>query len=173
MTNIWVASDHHFGHNNILRFTDKNGELIRGKIFKHIEEHDQNIIKWHNELVSPEDHVYFLGDVVINKRFLWLIRTMNGHKRLVRGNHDIFRTRMYLESGFDEIYGVRVFPKTKEGSFIFSHIPLHPESLKSRNWINVHGHLHNSVVMKDGKPDPQYMCVSLEQTGYKPVLLMR
>lgn len=41
MTNIWVIEDTHFGHNNILKFTRRGSEtLIRGAIFKTIEEHD-------------------------------------------------------------------------------------------------------------------------------------
>lgn len=170
MTKIWVASDHHFGHNNILRFTDKNGELIRGNIFKNIEEHDTSIINWHNELVKPEDHVYFLGDFSINKKFISYAKWMNGHKRLVRGNHDIARTKDYLVAGFGEIYGVRVWPAH---NLIFSHIPLHPSSLTGRNWTNIHGHTHQNIVeLEDGEPDKRYRCVSLEHTNYRPVLIM-
>lgn len=170
MTNIWVASDHHFGHNNILKFTDDSGELIRGKVFKTIEEHDTKIIDWHNELVRSEDHVYFLGDVVINKKFLSYIKFMNGHKRLVRGNHDIFKTQQYLDAGFNEIYGVRVWPKH---GYIFSHVPLHPDCLRSRNWKNIHGHLHQGWVrLPEGTTDGRYTNVSLEHTNYRPHLLM-
>lgn len=172
MTRIWVASDHHFRHRNILGFTDSSGELVRGKVFRDINDHDDSIVRWHNELVSPQDHVYFLGDVAINKGGLEYVRQMNGHKRLVRGNHDIFKTKQYLDVGFDEIYGVRVFQNASP-PMIFSHVPLHPDSLSSRNWLNIHGHLHQGVVrLSDGTPDPRYRCVSLEHTDYRPVLIM-
>lgn len=86
------------------------------------------------------------------------------------GNHDIFKTEEYLDAGFEKIMGVRVWPKH---NMIFSHIPLHPNSLRSRGWLNVHGHYHNNVVLDEkGHPDPLYRCVSVEHTGYAPVLLM-
>lgn len=171
MTNIWVCSDHHFRHKNILRFTDKpGGELIRGKVFKDIDEHDNLIVHWHNEVVQPQDHVYFLGDVAINKGGLEYVKRMNGHKRLVRGNHDIFDDKLYYEAGFEKIFGVRVWPKH---NLIFSHIPLHPDCLSGRGWKNIHGHLHSNVVMKGRIPDEAYQNVSLEQTNYRPLLIMK
>jgi calcineurin-like phosphoesterase family protein len=169
MTDIYCAGDHHFGHSNILKFTDKSGELIRGKHFKDINHHDTTIINNHNSIVRPQDHVYFLGDVVINKRYLHYIKYMNGHKRLVLGNHDIFAIEKYLEAGFEKIYGVRVFPAA---GYILSHIPLHPDCLKARDWNNLHGHLHGNSVLLNGRPDPSYRCLSLEHTNYFPVLIM-
>ena len=173
MTNIWVISDTHFGHHNILRFTDHNGELIRGKLFKTIEEHDETIVENWNKTVRPQDHVYHLGDVVIKRQNLSIIKRLNGHKRLVRGNHDVAKTREFIEAGFDEIYGVRVWPKH---NLIFSHVPLHPSSLSSRNWKNVHGHLHENDVYKMENDvyiiDDRYQNVSCEKINYTPLLLM-
>lgn len=182
MTNIWVSSDHHFLHKNILKFTDNNGELIRGKVFKDTEEHDEKIVLWHNELVRPQDRVYFLGDVAINKYGLRYVSRMNGHKRLVRGNHDIFEDKLYYEAGFQKIFGVKVWPKH---NLIFSHIPLHPDCLSGRGWKNLHGHLHNNKVRKEQivetgigmfpeyVDDDRYQNVSLEQINYRPILVMK
>lgn len=171
MTNIWVISDTHFGHKNILTFRDDNGELIRGKHFADIEAHDEFMIAKWNSVVRPQDHVYHLGDFSISRASLASVGPrLLGHKRLVRGNHDIYKTKEYLDAGFKEIYGVRVFPKH---NIILSHIPLHPGSLRSRQWRNIHGHLHGNVVRKDdGTPDPMYQCVSVEHTNYAPVLIM-
>lgn len=170
MTRIWVIADCHFGHHNILNFRDDKGELIRGKVFRDIEHHDNSIIDNINSVVAPPDHLYILGDVCINKKSLGQIRRLNGHKRLVMGNHDIFRVEEYLEAGFEKISGVRVWPKY---NLIFSHVPLHPNSLKSRGWLNIHGHYHSNVVLdQNGHPDPLYRCVSCEQMNYTPTLLM-
>lgn len=169
MTNIWVIADTHFGHRNILNFTHYDGSLIRGAVFKTIEEHDESIVANWNRVVAPADHVYHLGDVVINKRSLPIIKRLNGHKRLVMGNHDIFAIEDYLAAGFEKIHGVRVWPKH---NLVFSHIPLHPESLKLRRWKNIHGHLHTGMVMRNGEPDPSYECVSCEHLNYTPKLVM-
>lgn len=181
---IWVSSDPHLGHDKILTFKRGDGSPLRD--FKDISEHDEMIVRYHNELVLPTDHWYCLGDVAIKKHNLATIRRLNGHKRLVRGNHDIFRTRDYIDVGFEEIYGCRVWPEHKT---IFTHIPIHPASLK-RGWVNVHGHTHSNFVTKikdwnddnfsgtsgeshvqrEVDRDERYRCVSMEQIDYKPVL---
>lgn len=173
MSKIYVVSDTHFEHKNIIKFTDKHGEVIRkhpdGRPWNDVNEHDEYLVRCWNETVTPEDHVYHLGDFAINKLGLRFGQRLMGHKRLVRGNHDICDTKAYIEAGFKEIYGVRVFEKH---GFILSHIPLHPASIKE-GWVNVHGHLHSNVVRLDnGHPDPRYRCVSIEHTNYKPVLLL-
>jgi calcineurin-like phosphoesterase family protein len=174
MSRIFVVADHHLGHGNIIKFTKDNGEVARphpleNRPFKNIHEHDELLIRLHNEIVTPEDHVYFLGDVVISKQLLPLVTRMMGKKRLVRGNHDICDTKLYIDVGFKEIYGVRVFHR--EG-FILSHYPLHPKSIK-KGWINVHGHTHSNIVrLENGLPDERYRCVSVEHTGCKPIFLL-
>jgi calcineurin-like phosphoesterase family protein len=169
LTNIFVISDHHFNHANILKFKRDDGSPLRE--FKDVIEMNEYMVQKHNEVVKTEDHVYFLGDVCINKGGLKYVSRMTGHKRLVRGNHDILKTKEYIEAGFKEIYGVRVFPKN---NIILSHIPLHPSCLSSRNWTNVHGHLHSNLVYKENTkiPDERYLNVSVEQIDYTPHLLM-
>lgn len=164
---IWSISDTHFGHANILLFKDDNGELIRGKLWDKIYKHDQALIDNWNSVVTPQDHVYHLGDVVINKAYLKLIPLLNGHKRLVLGNHDIYPVEMYLEAGFKKIYAYRVWPKL---GIIMSHIPLHPMSMRQRKWVNWHGHMHHNVM---SGPDAElYRNVSCEQINYTPTLVM-
>ena len=131
------------------------------------------MIERHNAKVKEQDTVYFLGDVVINKKYLELVKRMNGRKILVRGNHDIFKDEEYREVGFEQLHGVRVFVD----KFILSHIPLHPDCVTERFRVNVHGHLHANQVMSWQvidedivyKPDPRYLCVCVEQTDYTPL----
>jgi calcineurin-like phosphoesterase family protein len=168
MTKIYVTSDTHYGHSNILKFKRNDGTPLRN--FKDIDEHDNIMVDNWNKIITPQDHVYHLGDVVINRRCLDICKRLMGHKRLVRGNHDIFKTKEYIDVGFQEIYGCRVFPKH---NMILSHIPIHPGSLKE-GWTNIHGHTHSNVVLDhNGHPDPRYKCVSVEQTSYSPVLLFK
>ena len=54
---------------------------------------------------------------------------------------------------------------------MLSHYPLHPSSLSTIPF-NVHGHIHERRVMLDEvKEDMRYICVSVENTNYEPVLL--
>lgn len=158
----WVCADHHFGHANILNFTDSDGNKIRGSRFKSIEDHDQSIIAWHNERVKPEDRVYMLGDVAINRRYLWLIGQLTGRLVLVKGNHDIFKLDDYTKY-FDDIRAYVVQLTGERHKVILSHIPVHPDSL-GRFGTNIHGHYHQNKL-----DDPRYKCVSLEHTDYKPI----
>jgi calcineurin-like phosphoesterase family protein len=139
---------------------------------------DETMIERWNAKVQPQDTVYHLGDVVINKKYLHLVERLNGRKILIRGNHDIFGDEQYYLAGFEQIHGVRVFVD----KFILSHIPLHPDCVTERFKVNVHGHLHaNEVKMPWGVnadrneiiyadfPDPRYLCVSVEHTNYEPL----
>lgn len=159
--NQFFISDTHFGHANILKFKRNDDTPLRP--FSTIEEHDEFMVESWNKIVRPVDSIYHLGDVVINRRCLPILKRLNGKKRLVRGNHDIFRTAEYLEY-FDEILGYRVFNDTPK-RFICSHIPIHPESL-SRWTANVHGHLHANKLA-----DERYICISVEHTEYRPLHL--
>ena len=65
--------------------------------------------------------------------------------------------------------GVHVWDKC-----VLTHIPIHPES-GSRWKMNVHGHTHSDVMMKEFNgvqiPDPFYIGVSMEQewVDFKPI----
>lgn len=165
MTTVYVIADSHFGHANMLNFTREDGSRLRP--FDNIDQmHDYMITKW-NETVRPQDHVYHLGDFALRQQALNFALQLHGHKRLVRGNHDTFKTASYLRVGFREIYGTRVL-----ADLLMSHIPIHPDSLRG-NWINVHGHLHNNqargpYTLKLGL---RYYNASAECLDYTPVTL--
>jgi calcineurin-like phosphoesterase family protein len=175
--NRFVISDHHLGHTNSWeKFKLSDGSPLRP--FTSTEEMNETMIERHNAKVKEQDTVYFLGDVVINKKYLELVKRMNGRKILIRGNHDIFKDEDYREVGFQQIHGVRVFVD----KFILSHIPLHPDCVSERFRVNVHGHLHANEVMRTRtnmvhgymtglvtEPDPQYLCVCVEQTDFTPL----
>jgi calcineurin-like phosphoesterase family protein len=58
---------------------------------------DEHLVKVYNERVKPNDKIYFLGDVVINRKALGILHRLNGDKVLIRGNHDIFKDTDYRE----------------------------------------------------------------------------
>lgn len=160
MSKTWVCADHHFGHPNIIKFTRDDGTPLR--VFNSIEEHDETIIRNHNEIVHPSDRVYLLGDVCINRRSIRTLARLSGRLVLVKGNHDIFRLKEY-EPYVDDIRAY-VVQKDKDGhKVIMSHVPVHPDCL-DRWGTNIHGHLHYRSL-----PDKRYKCVSLEHTDFKPI----
>lgn len=158
----FVASDHHFGHNNILKFVH-DGKPLRD--FATIKEHDEFIIDMHNSVVRPQDTTYFLGDVAINKNNLYLIGRMNGRKVLIKGNHDIFDMKYYAP-WFDDLRGTVPTPCR---SAWMSHVPVHHDNLY-RFSGNIHGHLHGNLIRDvHGRPDDRYANVCMEHIGYTPV----
>lgn len=173
MSNRFVISDTHFGHTNSWeKFKRPDGSPLRP--FTSTEEMDDTMVQRWNAKVGPHDTVYHLGDVVINRKSLHHVKRLNGKKRLIRGNHDIFKDQDYRDVGFESLYGVRVFTD----KFILSHIPLHPDCITDRFKVNVHGHLHANEVMRHmeipemrhmQEPDPRYLCVSVEHTNYEPL----
>jgi calcineurin-like phosphoesterase family protein len=177
MSNRFVISDTHFGHTNSWqKFKLPNGDPLRP--FTSTEEMDEAMVERWNAVVRPEDSVYHLGDVVINRKSLHHVKRLNGKKRLIRGNHDIFRDSDYRDVGFEQIHGVRVFVD----KFILSHIPLHPASVTERFRVNIHGHLHAGTVKTiksvgpgpndfewTDEPSPIYLCVCVEHTNFTPI----
>lgn len=167
MGNRFFISDTHYGHTNTWeKFKNPDGSPLRP--FTSTEEMDEVMVSRWNKVVGPNDAVYHLGDVVIAKRHLETVKRLNGKKRLIRGNHDIFKDELYRAAGFEQIHGVKVFD-----DFICSHIPLHPDSITTRFRCNVHGHLHGNRVTRvlNGvtEIDPRYFSVCVEQINFTPI----
>ena len=172
MPAVFLVSDTHFGHKGVCHFTHNDG-VTKLRPWDTPEEMDEAMVKSWNERVGPKDKVYHLGDVVINRRSLATMARLNGDKVLIRGNHDIFPDDEYRKY-FRELRAYHVVD-----GMIFSHIPLHPESL-GRFGVNIHGHLHSNRVMKPGSAagefvtqvvDTRYHCVCVEQTpDFAPIL---
>ena len=149
---IYVTSDTHFGHGNIIEYCKRP--------FVSAAEMDEFMVQAWNEVVKPSDHVYHLGDVAMRKQDLSIVRRLNGHKRLVFGNHDIFEAKHYIAAGFEKVMGMRVLD-----GLLFTHIPVHPGSM-GRFRANVHGHVHQSTALT-----LPYINVCVEVTNYAPVAL--
>jgi calcineurin-like phosphoesterase family protein len=169
MPAVFLVSDTHFGHAGVCRFTRNDG-VTKLRPWDSAEEMDEAMVEAWNAKVRPNDKVYHLGDVVINRKALGIMRRLNGDKVLIRGNHDIFRDDDYREH-FRELRAYHVM-----NGMILSHIPIHTESL-GRFGVNIHGHTHANRVMLSGFNgkitdivDVRYHCVCVEQTDFAPIL---
>lgn len=177
MRDIWVISDTHFRHANILKFTDsRTGKLVRGDKFSSVDEMDEHMIERWNSVVKQGDIVYHLGDVVIGDQEWFKVNwpQLNGSKRLIVGNHDDIK---FLSSGgfFKKVSMWRMFP---EFGLLLSHVPLNINSLyrygskddfenpivEPELMLNVHGHIHQNP-----SPEGPYRNVSVEAINYTPV----
>jgi len=182
--NKFVLSDPHWGHENIVNFTNYDGSDVRP--FESMEEMHQTMEDNWNAVVKPNDKVYVLGDVIINKKKVFdengvcYLDRLNGKKSLIKGNHDIFNKKQFYEKYFESIHGVRVFPH----KYVMTHVPVHPSCLDRPAWpVNVHGHLHSNHVMKTisgtehggsftyEERDEKYINVCVENINYTPLAL--
>jgi calcineurin-like phosphoesterase family protein len=172
MSKTFLISDTHFGHQGSCEFLRKDG-VTKMRPWDNAEAMTEAMIDNWNRVVSTQDKVYHLGDVVIARRYLKLVLPrLNGKKVLIKGNHDIFKMADYTPY-FTDIRGSH-----KLDNFILSHIPIHPESLARWCGGNIHGHLHDNVVVvphilneewKPYVPDPRYINVCVEHIDYTPI----
>jgi calcineurin-like phosphoesterase family protein len=172
---IFIISDTHFRHQNILKFTDSaTGALVRGDRFADVDEMDEHMIERWNSVIKQGDIVYHLGDVVMGDKE-WFKKNwprLKGSKRLIVGNHDDIP---FLSAGgfFKKVGMWRMFP---EFGLMLSHVPLHPSNLlrmvkpngvwpdDCESLLNLHGHIHQNA-----SPEGPYRNMSVEAVNYTPV----
>jgi calcineurin-like phosphoesterase family protein len=69
MPAVFLVSDTHFGHAGVCRFMRNDG-CTKFRPWDNADEMDEAMIEAWNERVRPNDKVYHLGDVVINRKAL-------------------------------------------------------------------------------------------------------
>lgn len=76
---IWITSDHHFGHANIIKYCNRT--------FKDVTEMDNELCSIWNSYVAPQDVIYHLGDFTLgdSKLASYYFQRLNG-TILVLGN---------------------------------------------------------------------------------------
>lgn len=155
MVNIYLISDTHFGHENIIKCCNRP--------FRDAAEMDEALVSKWNDIVRPQDHVYHLGDVAMSRQALHAIMPrLHGHKRLVLGNHDNQAPMLEYAKYFEKIMLWRLFKPV-----VLSHVPVHIGSF-GKALVNVHGHIHDHE-----SPCGPYVNVSCEMTDYAPIHLDR
>lgn len=162
--NIWVTSDTHFGHTNIIDYCDRPFATTEGM--------NETILQNWNNVVKDNDIVYHLGDVYFGggkgaEYWDWFFPRLKGRKRLLLGNHDNGKDQRLLQT-FQKIEMWRMFP---EFGLLLTHVPVHANTLneapkRPNGLVNVHGHTHTN-----GEPDDsgKYKCVCVELTDYTPI----
>lgn len=164
--NIWVISDTHFYHKNIIEYCKRP--------FASVQEMNEALIENWNSVVRTDDVVYHLGDVFFTKDGGRQLHRLNGRKRLILGNHDNPLDPQITEA-FEKIMMWRLFPDLR---ILMTHVPIHlgeivsnhSEERRGKFDVNVHGHLHDrSVELTTGVKDRRYRCVSVEHIDYTPI----
>ena len=163
--NTWFTSDTHFGHANIIKYTNRP--------FSSVEEMNNILIQNWNQAVRPNDTVYHLGDFAFGrKNIINIAPVLNGNVTLILGNHDGRNREDYkaLQNAFNnriENY-LKVPGLADIKSIILFHYPIY-------EWDGIHkgnGHLFGHVHTKPGTiRRGRSFDIGVDANGFQPLSL--
>ena len=160
MSRVWFTSDTHFGHANVIKYSDRP--------FSDVVEMDEMIVKAWNERVQPGDLVYHLGDFALSKpsHAIRLAKRLLGQKYLIFGNHDK-RLRKDKEFLKEWIWARDLEQITIDGQKItLCHFAMVTWNKSHHGAWQLHGHSHGSL---PDDPHALRLDVGVDCWGYAPV----
>lgn len=146
MSKIYLTSDVHFNHLNILTYEAKT------RPFANVDEMNEKIIENWNNTVTAEDTVYVLGDLGMGTldKLPALVKRLNGKIILIRGNHDTpKRIALYQSLGI-EVKDID-YLAYKGRFFIMCHFPNDSEEFirmithDNSEVVWLYGHVHSNA----------------------------
>jgi|SaaInlV_100m_DNA_2_1039680.scaffolds.fasta_scaffold07929_5 calcineurin-like phosphoesterase family protein len=158
---VYVTSDFHFHHQNIITFT--------GREFSDKIEMNRELLWMWNSTVKQEDSVYFLGDFSMKANateIRELLKKLAGNIYIVRGNHDKALMRVLDSQGGTWTGGIskpiwhsKEFPNIKvirdiyelkidDQTFVMCHYPMHSWNHMYHGNIHLHGHVHGHTPLE-------------------------
>lgn len=160
---IFVISDLHFGHKNIIKYENRP--------FENVEEMNKELIKKWNKKVKENDTIYILGD------FCWLkgeetnkiLEQLNGKKILIKGNHDrnFLNDKKFNKDLFEAIYDYLVIKDNKQHYVLF-HYPIAEFDGKENGYIHLYGHIHDTNPLLEDKLKHSYNVGAIRH-NFEPV----
>lgn len=167
---IWVTSDEHYLHNNIIKYCNRP--------FTDVSHMTEELIVCHNSVVRHDDEVWHLGDFSMSEKCISdILSRLNGSHILVAGNHDKCyavhkkseaAVKRYLEYGFKAVH-----MSYQMGPFTLNHLPYIGDGKfedrfpqyrpQGNDWL-LHGHIHELWKVKD-----KMINVGVDVWDYTPV----
>ncbi len=151
---IWVWSDQHFNHKNIINYSNRP--------FDNVLEMNEQMVHNNNLVVKEHDLVIWVGDVgfgnipTINE----YLNRCNGYKILVLGNHDIYRGGKLYPLVVNETHAV--LPIIVDNiQMLLTHYPF---NVVPDGYVGVHGHIHGHPALSE-----YHYNVGVEHTNYTPI----
>lgn len=165
MNNIFFVSDTHFGHANIIKYSQRP--------FLDVEDMNEKMVEAWNNTVQQGDIVYHLGDVAFMNyyKFTNLWRRLNGQKHIILGNHDKMITsnredllknhKIGSISTYREIY-------VGDQMFVLFHYGQRVWNKSHHGTIHLYGHSHGSLPPFGKSVDVGVDCKEIT-SEYRPV----
>ena len=139
---VFVTSDLHFCHDR---------EFVWGaRGYANVNEMNETQVRKWNEVVTDEDEVWVLGDLMLGdfEQGLSYLKQLKGKIHVCLGNHDTAkREQAYRDLGWDVQLCARM--KYKKISFYLSHYPTITHNIDEKElWqvvVNLYGHTHQTT----------------------------
>lgn len=142
---VFITSDYHYGHKNICRATSVWPDKEKStRDFASIHEMNQAMIDNTNKVVSSQDSLIMVGDIVMNKKKYWesleefLSQINCKNLWLILGNHD--RSNSESIDKYKKYFSV-VDSLVYFENFLITHVPVNNTPSNCR--ANLHGHIHS------------------------------
>lgn len=164
---IYFTSDWHFNHDREFVYSPRNVDCI--------DDMNHVILNNHNNIVTNNDDVYVLGDLMLGGTSLDglnYIKAMNGKLHIIRGNHDTDkRIKLYKElPNVVEVVDAK-YLTYNEFRFFLCHYPTFTSSLENpvieKALINLYGHMHQKTNFYEDIPFMYH--VGVDSHNCKPV----
>jgi calcineurin-like phosphoesterase family protein len=167
MAETFFTSDTHYGHKNIIKYTNRP--------YTTSNEMDEALITNHNAIVGPNDIVYHLGDFAFGdvNYIRYLFSRLNGFYRIIFGNHDK-GLRQYKKYAWNsrkvQFLGDMADIEVNGQQIILCHYPILSWQDKGRGAWMIHGHCHYNLLAtrKDSNLLGKILDVGLEGNDYHP-----
>ena len=154
----YFIADTHFGWKS-----------MHGRSFPTTAEHDAELVRRWNAVVTPDDEVYVIGDFIFDVDVAEsVLEQLKGTIYLVPGDHDwkLMQSQSVRHINIlPEIFEIK--RSVTNPPIIICHWPFDIWKKSHYGSYHLYGHLHNGVLPSNGKS----MCISCDQTEFTPVSL--
>lgn len=164
---LWFTSDTHFGHSNVIKYSNRP--------FKTAQEMDESMIKSWNNSVSADDDIVILGDFSFHDKHKTeeILKQLNGIKHFVWGNHDkVIEKNYYLQKYFtsvNDMLKIKVDDEYRNSGvqeIICCHYAMSVWDKSHYTSWNLFGHSHGSFVPHK---DSRQLDVGVDCWNWAPV----
>lgn len=154
---IYITSDLHFGHKQIMKFCADT------RPYTDTDEMNQALVDYWNDTVQEDDTVYHLGDFSFMNRTRTraILEQLSGNKVFIIGNHD--RGNENVLSDFGDVHDYlrkRFTYNDEQVQVVLFHFPITYWDMCDHGSIHLFGHMHG-----DHKPDNRSMDVGWDAHG--------
>lgn len=158
--NQYFTSDTHFSHQNIILYTHRP--------YSSVKEMNEAMIENWNKVVKPEDDIYHTGDFAFcpPEDACRILKSLNGHKYLIEGNHDRknLRDRNFRDcfEWIDKLAGIEIHKQ----NIVLCHYAMRVWDQSHRNSWCLFGHSHNSL---PDDPTSLSMDIGVDANNFTPI----